>query len=349
MATVTSQLESDTTPIERFDAYVEGVLSGDIVACELVKLAVTRHVNDLERSANGKLPFQFDADVAERLISCVEVLPLCKGREFAGKPLHLEPWECFIVGSLFGWVDDRGMRRFRVGYVEIARKNGKSTLAAAIGVLLFLFDGEIGAEVYSAATKRDQAKIVHSIAKQMIQQTPALKRQVTILRDNMSCELNGSKYEPLGADADTTDGLDISGAIVDEIHAHKSRELWDVLETGTGARTQPLIFGITTAGRDDGGESICWEHHQHTTSILEGLYDDDSWFGMVFTLDKGDDWADETVWAKPNPNLDVSVSIEDLRRKCKKAEKNPGAQLTFRQKHMNLFDRRGWIRRDSCC
>ena len=155
--------------------------------------------------------------------------------------------------------------------------------------------------------------------------------------------------DPLGADADTTDGLDISGAIVDEIHAHKSRELWDVLETGTGARTQPLIFGITTAGRDDGGESICWEHHQHTTSILEGLYDDDSWFGMVFTLDKGDDWADETVWAKPNPNLDVSVSLEDLRRKCKKAEKNPGAQLTFRQKHMNLFDRRGWIRRDSCC
>ncbi len=346
MAAVATQLDLRTAePMDRFDTYVEGVLSGEIVACELVKLAIERHVNDLDRSARGDLRFRFDEEMAEEAIQFVEVLPMCKGRDFAGKPLHLEPWECFIVGSLFGWVDDRNMRRFRVGYIEVARKNGKSTIAAAIGVLLFLFDGEKGAEVYSAATKREQAKIVHTIAKRMVQQTPALRRLVTVLRDNMSCEMTGSKYEPLGQDADTTDGLDISGAIVDEIHAHKSRELWDVLETGTGSRAQPLIFGITTAGRDDGGASICWEHHQHTTSILEGIYEDDSWFGMVFTLDKGDDWTDETVWIKANPNLGVSVSIDDLRRKCKKAEKNPGAQLTFRQKHMNLWvaGNRGWL------
>ena len=346
MATVASQHDIHSAdPIDRFDDYVEGVLSGEIIACDLVKKACQRHTNDLERVARGELPFRFDGDMVINAIQFIECLPMCKGREFANKPLILEPWECFIVGSLFGWVDASHLRRFRVGYIEMARKNGKSTLAAAIGVLLFLFDGETGAEVYSAATKRDQAKIVHNIAKQMVLKTPALRKLVDVLRDNMSCELTGSKYEPLGADANTTDGLDISGAIVDEIHAHRTRELWDVLETGTGARTQPLIFGITTAGRDDGGESICWEHHQHTASILDDIYEDDSWFGMIYTLDDGDDWTDEANWLKPNPNLGVSVSLEDLRRKCKKAEKNPGAQMTFRQKHMNLWvaGSRGWL------
>lgn len=346
MATMDCQVDlRNAGPIERFNAYVDGVLSGEIVACDYVKLAIKRHVKDLERSQRGELPFQFDETRAVKVVRFIEGLPMCKGREFAGKAFRLEPWECFIVVSLFGWIDEGKMRRFRVGYVEIARRNGKSTLAAAIGVVLFLFDGEKGAEVFSAATKKDQAKIVHSIAKQMVLKTPALRRHVTVLRDNMSCELTGSKYEPLGQDADTTDGLDISGVIIDELHAHKSRELWDVLETGTGSRMQPLIFGITTAGRDDGGESICWEHHQHTTSILEGIYEDDSWFGMIYTLDKGDDWTDESVWLKANPNLRVCVSIEDLRRKCKKAQNNPGAQLSFRQKHMNLWvaGNRGWL------
>lgn len=346
MSTATLQPDArQTEPMDRFDAYVDGVLSGDIVACDLVIKACRRHVRDLERSERGEVAFSFDREKADETIRCVELLPMCKGRDFAGKPLHLEGWECFIVGSLFGWVDNEGMRRFRVGFVEIARKNGKSTLAAAIGVLLFLFDGETGAEVYSSATKRDQAKIVHTIAKQMVIKTPALRQIVTVLRDNMSCEMTGSKYEPLGADADTTDGLDISGAIVDEVHAHKSRDLWDVLETGTGARRQPLLFAITTAGRDDGGESICWEHHQHTVNVLEEIYEDDSWFGMIFTLDEGDAWNDESNWPKANPNLGVSVSLEDLRRKCKKAEKNPGAQVTFRQKHTDLWvtSNRGWL------
>jgi len=346
--TTTTTAERDLVraePMERFDAYVDDILSGDIVSCDLLRKAVRRHVNDLERSENGGLAFHFDPVMAEEAIQCIELLPMCKGRDFAGKPLRLEGWECFIVASIFGWVDADGMRRFANAFVEIARKNGKSTLAAAIGILLFLFDKEKGGEVYSAATKRDQAKIVHSIAKQMVLQSPALSKIVTVLRDNMSCEMTGSKYEPLGADADTTDGLDISGAIIDELHAHKSRDLWDVLETGTGARRQPLLFAITTAGRDDGGESICWEHHQHTVRVLEGIYEDDSWFGIIFTLDDGDDWTDEANWIKPNPNLGVSVSLEDMRRKCKKAEKNPGAQMTFRQKHMNLWvaGTRGWL------
>lgn len=330
----------------RVGEYIDGVLTGGIVAGRLVRMAVERHCRDLDRDES---PYWFDVSEANFRIKFLECLHHSKG-EWAGQPIKLEPWQAFLVAVLFGWKQQSdGARRFRTGYVELARKNGKSTIAAALGHSLFVADGEEGAEVYTAATKRDQAKIVHEEAKRMAKKSPLLNRSVKTCRDNLFHRATNSKYEPLGADADTQDGLNVSGAIVDEVHAHKTRELWDVLETATGSRRQPLILGITTAGSGGDKESICWELHQYSRKVLEGQVDDDSWFAFVAALDEAqldangteivpaDDWTDERVWAKANPNLGVSVKLDDLRRKFKKAMETPAAQNNFRRKHLNQW------------
>jgi len=337
MATVTAQPDlRNAEPMVRFDAYVDGVLSGEIVACRFVRLAVERHVRDLEHGADRGL--EFDEDEASASIRFIECLKHSKG-EWAGENVHLEPWQCFIVGSIFGWMKwsedrQRWYRRFKTAYEEVARKNGKSTKAAGIGLKLFVFDDEGGAEVFTAATKRDQAKIVHEEAKRMVRKS-ALKEVVTILRDNM---LYGDNvYRPLGADADTLDGLNMHGAIVDELHAHKTRELYDVLDTATGSRRQSLLLAITTAGEGGNPEAICWETRQYTSKVLEGIIEDDSFFGIIYTLDDEDDWTDPDTWCKANPNLGVSVFVDDLERKCIKARETPAAQNNFRRKHCNQW------------
>jgi phage terminase large subunit-like protein len=330
--TETIELLPDATnaePMARFAAYIEAVRSGEIVACRYVRQAVDRHVRDME--SGGERGLWFDADEADASIRFIECLKHSKG-EWAGSNLHLEPWQCFIIGSIFGWKNSDGTRRFRIAYEEVARKNGKSTTAAGIGLKLFIFDDEPGAEVYTAATKRDQAKIVHEEAKRMVRKS-VLRDVVTILRDNML--YGDSIYRPLGADADTLDGLHLHGAIVDEMHAHKTRDLYDVLDTATGSRRQSMLFIITTAGEGGDRESICWELRSYTTKVLDGIIEDDTWFGVIFTLDDGDDWTDETTWIKANPNLGVSVSLDDLKRKCKKAQETPASQNNFRRKHTN--------------
>lgn len=190
----------------------------------------------------------------------------------------------------------------------------------------------------SAATKRDQAKIVWGEAKRMLGQSPALRRYLKALAANIHSPVLGSKYEPLGADGDTMDGLNIHGAIVDELHAHKTREVWDVITTATGARTQPLIFAITTAG--SGRHSICREQHDYAVAVLEGTYPEaetDSFFALIYAIDEGDDWKDPACWIKANPNLNVSVSFDDLTEKCERAKRSPSQQNAFRRLHLNVW------------
>lgn len=318
-------------PVSPVTQYAEAVLSGEVVAGRLVRLACERHLRDLADGAARGL--RFDEAEAERVIGFFRLLPHIKGEwahETAGG-MELAPWQAFIVGSLFGWKRADGTRRFRTAYVEVARKNGKSTLAAGLGLWLSFFDGEPGAEVYAAATKRDQAKIVWGDARQMVLKTPGLRSRIRAFTGNLHAEASSSKFEPLGADADTLDGLNIHGAIVDELHAHPSRAVVDVLETATGARRQPLIFYITTAGYDR--HSVCWGHHDYTIKVLEETYQDDTWFGFVAALDDGDRWNDASVWAKANPNLGVSVKPDDLARKCARAEQVPAEQQAFRRLH----------------
>lgn len=315
-----------------YDEYARDVLNGEQVACEWVQLACERHMRDLEDGEERGL--WFDHDTARQAIGFFSLLKHSKG-EWAGRPLMLEPWQQFLIASIFGWKRDDGTRRFRTSYLEVARKNGKTTVAAGVGLYLMLADGEPGAEVYSIATKREQAKLSHSESTRMAKSSPAIRNEVKIFRDNIHIVDTASKYEPLGADANTMDGLNVHGAIVDEVHAHKTRDVWDVIETATGSRREPLMFAITTAGYDR--ESLCWELNEYTKSVLNGAIKDDSWFGLIYTLDEDDEWDDESVWIKANPNLGVSKKWDDMRRKAKRAKEMPSAQNAFLRKELDLW------------
>lgn len=336
-------------PAER---YARDVVAGKIIACKWVKLACQRHIEDRKYAAARGLYFSEEA--AQRALDFLSVVKHFEG-EWAGEYYQPSDWQIFCTWSLFGWMrakhkhwiikkqgrteDSSGTRRFRTGFVEVARKNGKTFWAAGIGNYLAFSDREMGAEVYSAATKRDQARIAHKKAIKMVERSPMLRRHIRIFKDNLNSEETGSKYEPLGADADTTDGLSVHGVIADELHAWKNRDMWDVLETGTGSHRQPLMLAITTAGSDRNG--ICWQFHDYTQKVLQGIIEDDTWFGMIFTLDKGDNWKDENVWLKANPNLGISKKWDDLRRKAARARKMPTQLNAFQQKELNM-----WVKGD---
>lgn len=260
--------------------------------------------------------------------------------EWSGERIVLEEWQEFYLATLFGWMRADGTRRFRSSYLEVARKNGKSTLGAGIALYLLTADGEPGAEVYTAATKREQARIIWSEAARMVRQSPDLRRAVKQFKDNLSLEALFSKLEPVGRDSDTLDGLNVHGALVDELHAHPTGEMWDVLETATGSRRQPLMTAVTTAGHDR--QSICFQFHDYTEKVLAGVVEDDAWHGMIFTLDRDaegvlEDWQDEACWVKANPNLGVSKKISDMRDKARKAGYLPARLNVFLQKELNVW------------
>ena len=311
--------------------YAERVKAGKVTAGKLVFLACCRHLDDMEHGEARGLCF--DPAKADKALSFFDFLCHTKG-EWAGDVIRLEPWQEFIVGSSFGW-QKNGVRRFRTALVEVARKNGKSTLAAGVGLDLLINDGEPGAEIYSAASKRDQARIIFDEAKNMVRKSPDLSSVVGIHQANMHVSLSASKFEPLSSQDSTMDGLNIHGAMVDEVHALRRRGVWDVIETATGARRQPLIFATTTAGYDR--FSVCYELHDYSIKVLEGIIQDDSWFAYIATIDEGDDWTDPKTWAKANPNLGVSVKLDDLQRKCEKAKQVPAAQNAFRRLHCNQW------------
>ncbi len=324
---------SRKSPAEK---YIDNVIRGKVVACRWVRLFCERHKRDLKTARRRGL--YFDRDAAEHAIEFYQFLHHSKGK-WAGKTIYLEPWQQAIVWVLFGWQRKKTKsRRFRSGYVEIARKNGKTTMASGLALYMMLADGEAGAEVYSAATKRDQAKLAWDEAGRMVKASPHLRQHVTVHKDRIFLKWdNASKYVPLGRDSDTMDGLNVHCAIVDELHAHRTSEIWDVLETGTGARTQALMFGITTAGFNQA--SFCYERRRYTTQVLDGIIEDDSHFGIIFTLDEGDDEWDEANWIKANPNLGVSVDVDDLREQARKAKELASALTSFLTKRLNIWTR----------
>lgn len=222
-----------------------------------------------------------------------------------------------------------------------------STFASGVGIYMLDADGEAGAEIYSAATKKDQAKITFDEASRMVKASPSLRKRIRPVRDNLHIVNTAAKFEPLGRDTDSMDGLNVHCAIVDEVHAHKNRETWDLLETATGSRQQPMMVGITTAGFDR--NSLCWDLHQYTEKVLEGIIADDSFFGVIYGLDlrqedaegnvlaEGDDWEDETCWVKANPNLGVSKKWADMRAKLLKAKEMPSMLNSFLRRELNIW------------
>lgn len=317
--------------LELAQQYAEDVFNNKIPACKFTKQAVQRFFDDIEQEK-----WAFDTDKAEKVLSFFpDFVRHVKGK-LAGEPYELSGWESFILINLFGWVHPgTGARRFRTAYLELARKNSKSTFCSGIALLLTAFDKEGGAEVYSAATTRDQARIVFGDAQNMIRKSPHLGKVFGVHKLNIHHLKSASKFEPLSSDANSLDGLNIHGCIVDEIHAHKTRELWDVLETATGAREQPLIVAITTAGSNKHG--IGYEQREYVTKVLGGQVQDDTYFGIIYTLDEEDDPFDEKNWIKANPNLGRSKRIDDMRRLAQKAQEMPSARNNFLTKHLNIW------------
>lgn len=330
--------------------YAQRVSAGEIEACKWTKLACRRHLEDLEGAASGEWPYAFDEAKAERACRFLELLPHVKGSWAANfELLILQPWQVFIVCVLFGWVKrESGMRRFSLAYIEVPRKNGKSALAAGIGLYLCFCDAEYGAEVYSGATTEKQAHEVFRPACQMIQRSPELRDALGVLPAAKSIKRpeDGSRFEVVVGKPG--DGASPHCGIVDEYHEHDSDTLFDTFRTGMGARRQPLLFTITTAGDNTAGP--CKLLQGDICEILEGKFQRDDVFGIVYSIDPGDSWTAPESLAKANPNLDVSVFRDFLVLEQQAAILNPRKAGVFQTKHQNVwigvvqgyFDVRRW-------
>jgi len=330
----------------RATQYAHDVVEGRQIACKWVRLACQRHLNDLAHAEAGWI-YEFNPELidikgkayrpANRICLFAEKLPHIKGDWAArGELIKLEDWEVFILASAFGWINKiTGKRRFRQLDIFIPRKNAKSTLAAVIGLFMLSADGEFGAEVYSGATSKDQAFEVFRPARLMAVATPEYRSYYGVIpnKSNLAVADTNSKFEPvIGKPGD---GASPSCWIVDEYHEHTSDEMYETGATGMGARSQPLLLVITTAGSNIGGP--CYQHQVTLQKILEGVIENDQRFGIIYTIDADDDWTSEEALRKANPNFDISVSGEFLLNALKEALLDPRKQSTFKTKHLNIW------------
>jgi phage terminase large subunit-like protein len=308
------------------------VLSGEIPVNQLIRLACERHLRDLVDGPKRGL--RFDVDAARRAIDFFAFLHHSKG-EWAGQPFQLELFQAFQVAMIFGWKRADGTRRFRIAYIAVPRKNGKTTEVSGLGLYLLVADGEPGAEVYTFASTKDQAKLIFDEAVQMRNASPALSKRVGHVKNNLHVLATNSRFMPLSADDETHHGLNASAGLADEVHVHASRDLWDVLATSQAARRQPLMIGITTHGYDR--HSFCYAQYEYARKILEGVLQDDTFFAFVAMLDDGADWESELEWQKCNPNFGKSVKIEYLREQAQRAKNEPTALNSFLRLHLNVW------------
>ena len=279
--------------------------------------------------------YYFDEESADRAVNFIEKFCTHVKGELAGKAFILEKWQKDdIVRPLFGWKDkDTGLRKYRTCYVEIPRKNGKSNLAAALALYLMFADGEPGAEIISAAGDRGQANIVYHIAQEMIKNNKHLRSKAKVLRNTI--EYKSSWYKSISAEAYTKHGLNCHGIIFDELHTQPNRELWDVLTTSVGARRQPLIISLTTAGHDRA--SICYEMHEYSEGVLNGSIEDDSFLPVLYKAEPNDDWTDPETWKKANPGYGSICNEAYFMDAVKKAKSNPSMINSFLRLHLNIW------------
>ena len=332
--------------------YAQKVATKKIPASKFVIAACKRQLTDLKRWKNPSSPYRFDPQKASLICKFIQLLPHIKGPK-AGQRIQLEPWQIFLLTTIFGWVKPDGSRRFRRIYIEVPRGNGKSALTSGVALYMLCADNEGGAEVYSFATTRDQAKIVFGDAQQMVRLTPGMKKHYTmdVNAHNILVKKTASKFEALSAEGSTLDGLNTHFACIDELHAHKTRSVYDVVETSIGKRAQSLLWVITTAGSNRAG--ICYEVRSFVSKILKNTNKDESQFGIIYGLDSDDDWTTEEALIKANPNWGVSVMPEVLLPLQAKAMSMPSAANNFKTKHLNEWvnadtawmDMRAW---DAC-
>lgn len=329
------------------EQYMKDVRSGKQVACKYVKLAVERHLNDLKRVGDQEFPYYFDDAQAKRAIDFKQQLRHTKG-EWANPRKHdtrirLEPWQQFKDWVLFGWRNEDGSRRFTKAYIEVGRKNGKTTDAAATANYMFFADRpkEMGPEIYCVGPKKDQGKISWEEAKRQIEKHPVLNKKSRTYKQNSTIILHydsAAKFTVWGRDAEMQDGFNPSFALVDEAHLYPGNEAMEVIESGMGARLQPLIYIITTAGLDINSPAYR-EERTLAVATLERTIEPvpENFFCLIFTLDDGDDWADREKWIKANPNLGVSVSWKYLEDRVQTAMQMPSRQNQIITKNFNVW------------
>lgn len=319
------------------DNYAYDVISGQVPASKYIKLAAQRHLDDKKHKNNDAFIYDYDDKKAVKACRFVEAQYHTKGK-WAQKKEHLilEPWQIFFLCNVFGWVrKETGLRRYREVLLLVPRKNGKSALAAAIGLYMLSADNEYGAEVYTGATSEKQAKEVFTPAQLMARMNPALTSHfgIEVNASNICILSNGSKMEPIIGNP--PDGSSPSCAIVDEVHEHKDSRLIDTMITGMGAREQPLMLYITTAGDNISGP--CYQLQLEAQKVLEGSVVNENLFALIYGIDQGDDWSEVDTLKKANPNFGVSVSEDFLLSRLQDAKNNARKQSTFLTKHLNVW------------
>ena len=337
------------------DDYAQRVVAGEFPAGKYHRLACVRHLTDRARENTPAFPFRFvweartdsgklTRQCAQHFLEFARKMKHYKGRQFAGKPFDPTPFQVFRLGSIFGWRHvDTGYRRFTTAYSEIPRKHGKSFEEAIVAVYCTFFEGEAAAEGYCIATKEKQAKIASDAARRLVIAS-GLKSRIQVNAKNLYQQQTDCKLEPLGSDSDTTDGLNPHFIGVDELHAWKTRGLLDVMESALGARVNPMMFQITTAGNDL--VSPCGDQHDYACKILDGILEDDpstlSFFALIAHADTDDDWLSEKTWQKACPHWGVSVNPDEIRKMAAKAKQMPSAAAEFKQKILNI-----WVHSDA--
>ncbi|AQT85686.1 Phage terminase-like protein, large subunit [Paenibacillus larvae subsp. larvae] len=314
--------------------YAEQVVKGNIIAAEKVILAAKRHLNDLKRAGTEGFPYVFNEEKAHRPIKFIE--KYCKPSKGNFKQLILQPWQHFILGSLFGWVHkETGLRRFKEGLIFVGRKNGKTTLISGVSVYGVSKDDENGADIPLLANSMKQARLLFDEAKAMIKASPKLKKRFRPLRDAIHFDKTFSKIEPQASDSEKLDGLNTHIGIFDEIHEYKHYKLINVVKNSRGAREQPLLIYITTAGYQLDGPLV--NYYEQGTDVLNGVYHDERTFYFLAELDDEKEFDQPEMWVKANPNMGVSIKLSDMVEDWEKAKRTPSERNDFITKRFNIF------------
>lgn len=317
-------------PAER---YAKDVIAGKIPVCEQVIGACKRYFDDLETGVDRGL--YFDRKAAQRSIKFFQFLRHYKGK-YEGKVFELDGWQQFVLWNMFGWMKSNGKRRFRYAYVAVPRKNGKTALLSGIGLYMLMADGENAAEIYTAATKREQARLCFDDSSAMVESSPALRNRVKVFTNSLNIPATRSKMAPLSSDSKKQDGTGPHGGIIDEYHGHANDGMFKVLKSGMGGREQPIMWIITTAGFNKLGP--CKKYQDKCEKVLKGIVEQDNLFAMIFTTDKGDDWNDEATWIKANPSYYSITTLQDfLKEEYIDAKNDSSMQVNFKTKNLNMW------------
>ena len=289
----------------------------------------------------------YDEKKAEKVVRFIERICTHVKGDLANKPFILEQWQRDYLGELFGTVNADGLRQYRTSFVFIPRKNGKSNLLAATGLALLFVEKEPGAEIYVCASSRDQANAIFEVCKQMVRNNKVLENGCTVYRNSIVLKGTNSFLKAVAADAGVLHGANASAVLYDEVHNAKTRELWDVMATSQGARSQPLMFGISTAGVFN-PNGICYELYDYGKKVRDGIIKDETFLPLIYESDPEDDIHDPKVWKKANPNLGISIKPEYFEKMSQEAKTLPSSEIAFRQLHLNQWvnSLSGWIADD---